>query len=104
MGCCVCFGYTGSYPCISFDLLVVLNIYQFKKTVISVKYQNYESNEDFWHCDLWEWAADIIRNPILADKFVWDACKLSKYNGTDFIPFVHEPWTAHRFWEIQVSS
>jgi Plavaka transposase len=37
-------------------------------------------------------------------KFKWDAQHLYKYNGSAFIRFIHEPWTADRWWTIQVST
>jgi hypothetical protein len=39
----------------------------------------------------------------LVKKFRWDAERLYKYNGADFVQFIHEPWTADRWWRIQVS-
>ena len=36
--------------------------------------------------------------------FEWDAKQFFKFDGKDWIPFVHEPWTAQRFWEVQVSK
>jgi hypothetical protein len=67
-----------------------------------VKYLGHEATEDFWHCNLWEWAVDMVVNPLLAPHFVWDACELSKFNGEEFVRFIHEPWTADRLWEVQV--
>ncbi|PPQ63348.1 hypothetical protein CVT24_006721, partial [Panaeolus cyanescens] len=74
---------------------------EFKKQEMIYVYKEYELSSSFWHCDLWLWAVDLIKNPILADKFVWDACVLSKWNGSEFVRFIHEPWTAERFWLVQ---
>lgn len=67
-----------------------------------MKYLGHKATEDFWHCNLWEWAVDMVVNPLLAPYFVWDACELSKFNGEEFVRFIHEPWTANRLWEVQV--
>jgi hypothetical protein len=58
----------------------------------------------FWSRDLWQWALDTIRHPSLATSFVWDSRKLFKFDGEVFVRFIHEPWTADRFWEVQVGS
>jgi Plavaka transposase len=52
---------------------------------------------------LWDWALDMLSDHHLAPLFVWDAQRLSKFNGDSFVRFFHEPWTANRMWEIQVS-
>jgi hypothetical protein len=57
---------------------------------------------EFWWCNLWDWAMDLVKNPLLASHFVWDSCRLTKFNGTEWVRFVHEPWTADRLWEVQV--
>lgn len=51
---------------------------------------------------LWDWAMDLVDDPQLAPFFVWDSQRLSKFNGTSFTRFIHEPWTADRMWDIQV--
>jgi len=57
---------------------------------------------DFWCRPLWDWVIDLVCNPLLAPYFEWDAQKLYKFNGKVFIQFFDEPWTAKRFWEVQV--
>ncbi|KAG0704425.1 hypothetical protein DFH29DRAFT_981528 [Suillus ampliporus] len=34
--------------------------------------------------------------------FIFDAQRLSKFNGEKFIWFIHEPWTANAYWEYQL--
>lgn len=41
---------------------------------------------------------------MLAPHFHWDAEQLYKYDGKDFVRFIHEPWTAERFWRVQVRA
>jgi hypothetical protein len=45
---------------------------------------------------------DLLQDPLLAPHFVWDAQRLYKHDGTHFERFIHEPWTADRWWEVQV--
>jgi len=51
---------------------------------------------------IWDWALDLLDNPLLAPHFVWDAQRVYKHNGTNFERFFSEPWTADRWWDIQV--
>jgi len=71
--------------------------------VLSATYKDDPHQYSFWCRDLWQWALDTVRNPLLATDFVWDSRKLFKYNGEEYVRFIHEPWTADRFWEVQVS-
>ncbi|KII83174.1 hypothetical protein PLICRDRAFT_58549 [Plicaturopsis crispa FD-325 SS-3] len=73
----------------------------FNKTTIVKSYQNDEYTFDMWSRDLFQWAVDQVQDPQLIPHFTFDAERLSKYNGNRFKRFVHEPWTANRFWEIQ---
>lgn len=52
---------------------------------------------------LWDWVTDLLQDPQVGPNFVFDAQRLSKFNGEKFVRFIHEPWTAHAFWEYQVS-
>lgn len=47
---------------------------------------------------------DLVSDPIIAPHFEWDARRLYKYNGTRFSRFIYEPYTADRFWDVQVRS
>jgi Plavaka transposase len=58
---------------------------------------------EFWCHSLWDWVLNLVGNPLLAPYFEWDAQKLFKHDGTKFVRFVHEPWTADQFWKVQVS-
>ena len=46
---------------------------------------------------LWDWALSLVKDPILAPHFQWDAQRLFKFNGKEFVRFIHEPYTADRF-------
>ncbi|KAK0485583.1 hypothetical protein EDD18DRAFT_1111263 [Armillaria luteobubalina] len=53
--------------------------------------------------NLWEWALELIRNPVLEPHFIWDAVQLSKWNGDAFENFTDEPWTVQAFWDLQTA-
>ena len=48
------------------------------------------------------WARNIVEDPELAALCEWDAVQLEKFDGRAWIPFIHEPWTASRMWNVQV--
>ncbi|KAI5981570.1 hypothetical protein EDD15DRAFT_2391765 [Pisolithus albus] len=50
---------------------------------------------------LWDWALDLLSNPLLAPHFTWDAQRLFKYDGNTYERFYSEPWTGDRWWNIQ---
>lgn len=51
---------------------------------------------------LWDWTSDLIVDPLLAPYFTWDACRMYRFDGKEWIRFIDEPWTADNFWEYQV--
>lgn len=51
---------------------------------------------------LWDWAQDLLANPLLAPHFIWDAQRLFKHDGVNYERFYTEPWTGDRWWDIQV--
>ncbi|KAI0366147.1 hypothetical protein BV20DRAFT_1046355 [Pilatotrama ljubarskyi] len=55
----------------------------------------------FYYRPLFEWGLSLLRDPILAYKFAWDAIRLFKYNGQEWERFIDEPHTADGFWHIQ---
>ncbi|KIK76333.1 hypothetical protein PAXRUDRAFT_91038, partial [Paxillus rubicundulus Ve08.2h10] len=50
---------------------------------------------------LWDWAMDMLQDPLLVPHFMWDVQYLYKYNGECVKQFIHEPWTADQWWNIQ---
>ncbi|KAG1771113.1 hypothetical protein EV702DRAFT_1181527 [Suillus placidus] len=48
---------------------------------------------------LWDWALDLLANPLLAPDFVWDAQCVFKHNGREFEHFYNEPWMGDRWWD-----
>ena len=79
-----------------------VNIYQFDQHVIKVEYKKEAMSYPFWSRNLWDWAVDTIKHPLVGPHFVWDAQRLSKFDGKEWVRFVDEPWTANRFWDVQV--
>ncbi|KAK6972064.1 hypothetical protein R3P38DRAFT_3336149 [Favolaschia claudopus] len=57
---------------------------------------------DMYARPLWNWAVDLIKDPSLSHCFVWDSVRMFRHNGTTFIRFWNEPWTADALWKIQV--
>ncbi|EGO19929.1 hypothetical protein SERLADRAFT_373989 [Serpula lacrymans var. lacrymans S7.9] len=74
----------------------------FSKVTISVPFRNEEHQFDVHFRPLWDWALDLLNDPELAPHFVFNAERLSKYNGRSFVQFFDEPWTAKDFWDIQL--
>ncbi|KAI0029063.1 hypothetical protein K488DRAFT_57253, partial [Vararia minispora EC-137] len=73
----------------------------FEAEKISVPYKG--DNKDFvvFSRDLWQWTLDILEYPSLARQMTWDAERISKFNGSEWIRVIHEPWTATLWWDIQ---
>ena len=78
-------------------------IIKFTRHELTAKHGKYDITFDFWSRSLWDWLLDIAQNPSLGPYIEWDAQKHYKYDGTKFNRFIHEPWTANRLWEVQVS-
>ncbi|KAG1852470.1 hypothetical protein DFJ58DRAFT_728542 [Suillus subalutaceus] len=75
----------------------------FQKHIIPVEYKKEVIKYEFYSQPLWDWAMDLLANPLLAPHFVWDAQQLYKHDGTCFERFFHEPWTGDRWWNLQSS-
>ncbi|KAF6754610.1 hypothetical protein DFP72DRAFT_898326 [Ephemerocybe angulata] len=63
-----------------------------------------EKKEHTFYCrSLWDWAADLVKDPTLAPFFEWDAQKLFKFDAEkeEWVRFVNEPWTGDRFHDVQ---
>ncbi|KAG1874443.1 hypothetical protein F4604DRAFT_1880894 [Suillus subluteus] len=57
---------------------------------VSVTYKKNEQVYEVHARPIWDWALDLLDNPLLAPHFVWDTCCVFKHNGT-------------RWWDIQSS-
>ncbi|KAI6100965.1 hypothetical protein EV401DRAFT_2061435 [Pisolithus croceorrhizus] len=54
-----------------------------------------------YYRSLWDWACGLLKHPSIGPHFVFDAQRLFKFDGSSFIRFIDEPWTANEFWNIQ---
>jgi len=77
-------------------------VIKFESEKFAVPFKGEEEEYEVFFRPLWGWATDLLDDPQLAPFFVWDAQRLSKFNGTSFVRFFDEPWTADRMWNIQV--
>ncbi|KAG1725468.1 hypothetical protein EDD22DRAFT_982843 [Suillus occidentalis] len=75
----------------------------FSKHNVAVTYKKNEQVYEVHARPIWDWALDLLDNPLLAPHFVWDACRVYKHNGAQFEHFFNEPWTGDRWWDIQSS-
>ncbi|KAG1830270.1 hypothetical protein DFJ58DRAFT_737038 [Suillus subalutaceus] len=73
----------------------------FVKHDITVPYKKEQRVYETHALPLWDWALDLLANPLLAPHFVWDAQQVFKHNGREFERFYNEPWTGDRWWDIQ---
>ncbi|EMD40065.1 hypothetical protein CERSUDRAFT_46326 [Gelatoporia subvermispora B] len=72
-----------------------------KDAKIAVPLRKEEHSYDMYYRPIWEWVKDLVKDPILAPHFNWNAQKLYKFDGDTWIRFRDEPWTADRWWELQ---
>ncbi|KAG1838070.1 hypothetical protein F4604DRAFT_1998347 [Suillus subluteus] len=73
----------------------------FQKDVVSVEHRDETHKFEMHYRPLWDWALDLLQDCRLAYHFVFDAQRLSKFNGEQFVRFIDEPWTADAFWNAQ---
>ncbi|KIK46880.1 hypothetical protein CY34DRAFT_21734 [Suillus luteus UH-Slu-Lm8-n1] len=73
----------------------------FVKEEVVVPFQGDNKTFQLFHRSIWDWAVDLLQDPQVSPHFVFDAERLSKFNGDKFVRFIHEPWTANAFWEYQ---
>ncbi|KAG1747038.1 uncharacterized protein EDB91DRAFT_1235854 [Suillus paluster] len=73
----------------------------FTKEEVIVPFRGVDRTFPLFHRSLWDWVTDLLQDPQVGPNFVFDAQRLSKFNGKKFVWFIHEPWTANVFWEYQ---
>ncbi|KAG1756385.1 uncharacterized protein EDB91DRAFT_1076431 [Suillus paluster] len=76
----------------------------FTKHEIKVPYKKEQQVFEVHMRPLWDWALDLLDNPLLAPHFIWDAQHIYKHNDMDFEHFFNEPWTGDWWWEIQIDG
>ncbi|KAG1730266.1 uncharacterized protein EDB91DRAFT_1239125 [Suillus paluster] len=73
----------------------------FEKHIIPIDYKKETIEYEVYSRPLWDWAMDLLANPLLAPHFVWDAQQLYKHDGTHFEHCFHEPWMGDHWWNLQ---
>ncbi|KAJ7742454.1 hypothetical protein DFH07DRAFT_750441 [Mycena maculata] len=74
---------------------------EFQRFDVSVPYKGTEQTFEMYARPLWQWTLDLVQDPHLADFFVWDAEKAYKFDGSHYVRFITEPWTADAMWQTQ---
>jgi len=80
-----------------------IDFIQCSKKTISVTYKNENLEYDIYIRPLWGWCQELLLDPTLILEFSWDAQWLYKWDGSKFVHFIDEPWTADAWWNYQVS-
>ena len=73
---------------------------------IKVPYREQIESFDLFYHPLWDWVRELLLDPNVVSKMEWHAqCqfRFDEANGK-WKRFISEPWTANRWWKIQVSS
>ncbi|KAG2115634.1 hypothetical protein DEU56DRAFT_919346 [Suillus clintonianus] len=73
----------------------------FEKDTIMVPLNGNNMEYTVYFRSLWDWGVDLLRHPNLGPHCVFDAQRLSKFDGDSFVRFIDEPWTTDAFWECQ---
>jgi len=78
---------------------------KFQKRTITPEYKSESQEFEVWVRPISEWAEEMLQDEDLIHHFVWDAECVSKFDSGSgsWVRVIDEPWTADRFWEIQVS-
>ncbi|KAH9888565.1 hypothetical protein C8Q73DRAFT_776637 [Cubamyces lactineus] len=73
----------------------------FMKHKVTVPYKKEDRTYTMYCRPLFEWSLGLLKDPLLASKFVWHAQRLYKYNGRTWERFVDEPNTADGWWKVE---
>ncbi|KIK02919.1 hypothetical protein K443DRAFT_5807 [Laccaria amethystina LaAM-08-1] len=57
----------------------------FEEKTVSHFYKGVEHNYPFYYRSLWDWGMDLVKNPLLASFFEWDAQRLFKFDGKTYV-------------------
>lgn len=71
---------------------------------MKASYKNVDRTFELHYRSLWDWALDLLNDEHLAPHFEWDARKVFKFNGEEWVRFFNEPWTGNRWWDVQVRN
>ncbi|KAI0777095.1 hypothetical protein BC629DRAFT_1736243 [Irpex lacteus] len=73
----------------------------FSVSTVAAEYKGVKEEFQFQHRPLWGWIEGQVQDPKLVPYFHWDAQRLYKYDGTRWVRYIEEPWTADMFWDVQ---
>ncbi|KIK18741.1 hypothetical protein PISMIDRAFT_14126 [Pisolithus microcarpus 441] len=74
----------------------------FKKEIVCIDGIDSEPHEfPMYYRPLMDWATNLLKHPGVGLHFVFDAVRLFKFDGSTFVHFIDEPWTAAEFWNVQ---
>ncbi|KAF7292147.1 hypothetical protein MIND_01241700 [Mycena indigotica] len=73
----------------------------FEERTIDVQYKKKDHEFTMFVRPLWQWSLDLIRDPRVASFISWDAERLFRFDGQQWVPFYTEPWTGSACWNIQ---
>ncbi|KAG1900690.1 uncharacterized protein F5891DRAFT_980264 [Suillus fuscotomentosus] len=76
----------------------------FTKEEVIVPFRGVDQTFLLFHHSLWDWVTNLLQDPQVGPNFVFNAPRLSKFNGKKFVQFIHEPWTTNAIWEYQVKE
>ncbi|GJE98686.1 hypothetical protein PsYK624_149210 [Phanerochaete sordida] len=74
----------------------------FEQHEVQVAYKKQDYKFEVWNRSLWDWVLDQLHDPRLAPFLHWDARRLYRFDGHNWVGFVNEPFTASRAWNVQV--
>ncbi|KAG1731089.1 uncharacterized protein EDB91DRAFT_1058995 [Suillus paluster] len=74
----------------------------FEKHTITARHKQEDLVFDVYTYPLWDWALDLLLDPLLVPYYIWDAQQLYKHDGICYECFLHEPRTADHWWNVQV--
>ncbi|KAJ3500632.1 hypothetical protein NMY22_g19198 [Coprinellus aureogranulatus] len=73
-----------------------------RKSLDDLDYAGEPVSIDVWVRPLWDWCLELVDNPDIVSQFHWNAEKISRHDGVEFVRFFNEPWTGNTWWEIQL--
>lgn len=82
--------------------LTTLLVVQFESHTLEVDHEGITDSYEIHNRPIWDWITSLLDDPYIAKDFEWDARRLFKFDGEKYERFIHEPWTADAWWDIQV--
>ncbi|KAL0056873.1 hypothetical protein AAF712_016513 [Marasmius tenuissimus] len=77
---------------------------KFSVEKVTVPYREEPQDFEIHFRPLWDWLLEMLLDREIVTKMEWDARRVYKFNGNKWCRFIHEPWTAERWWTLQSES